>query len=383
MIDRIIDIPKNHSFFLFGPRQTGKSTLLKTSLSREYALYYDLLDPREYRRLKEHPERFMEEVQTRSERFTHVLVDEIQQVPELLDTVHAMMEEENSPYFCMSGSSARKLKRGKANMLAGRAWNYNLFPLTHSELGKDFSLTKALDVGTLPRAYLADRTETIEMLYAYVDTYLKEEIEQEAIVRNISGFLRFLSLAGNENGNIINFSVIGRQAGIASNTVKEYFRILEDTLLGFFLFPYTSQRRQLAKHPKFYFFDTGVQRAVNGTLESVILEGTSEFGRAFEHFIILEIMRLASYRRARHRFFFYRTDGGAEVDLIVETAKRKTYAIEIKASTDPHSSSLRGLQSFKEIQTDAELICACLTTKRRKFRDITIMPWQELFEMVL
>ena len=383
MIDRIIDIPKNHSFFLFGPRQTGKSTLLKTSLSREYALYYDLLDPREYRRLKEHPERFMEEVQTRSERFTHVLVDEIQQVPELLDTVHAMMEGENSPYFCMSGSSARKLKRGKANLLAGRAWNYNLFPLTHSELGKDFSLTKALDVGTLPRAYLADRTETIEMLYAYVDTYLKEEIEQEAMVRNISGFLRFLSLAGNENGNIINFSVIGRQAGIASNTVKEYFRILEDTLLGFFLFPYTSQRRQLAKHPKFYFFDTGVQRAVNGTLESVILEGTSEFGRAFEHFIILEIMRLASYRRARHRFFFYRTDGGAEVDLIVETAKRKTYAIEIKASTDPHSSSLRGLQSFKEIQTDAELICACLTTKRRKFRDITIMPWQELFEMVL
>lgn len=383
MIDRIIDIPKNHSFFLFGPRQTGKSTLLKTSLSREYALYYDLLDPREYRRLKEHPERFMEEVQTRSERFTHVLVDEIQQVPELLDTVHAMMEGENSPYFCMSGSSARKLKRGKANLLAGRAWNYNLFPLTHSELGKDFSLTKALDVGTLPRAYLTNRMETIEMLYAYVDTYLKEEIEQEAMVRNISGFLRFLSLAGNENGNIINFSVIGRQAGIASNTVKEYFRILEDTLLGFFLFPYTSQRRQLAKHPKFYFFDTGVQRAVNGTLESVILEGTSEFGRAFEHFIILEIMRLASYRRARHRFFFYRTDGGAEVDLIVETAKRKTYAIEIKASTDPHSSSLRGLQSFKEIQTDAELICACLTTKRRKFRDITIMPWQELFEMVL
>ena len=384
MIDRMIRLPKRHSFFLFGPRQTGKSTLLKASFPSNSTLYYNLLKSEEFLRLSANSAIFREEVLSRDRRQTHIIVDEIQRVPQLLNEVHALMEEKDSPFFVMSGSSARKLKRAKSNLLAGRAWSYSLYPLTHSELGAEFSLDRALDLGTLPSVYLSDSIDDAKhTLKAYVETYLKEEIKEEALVRNLGGFLRFLTLAGDENGNVINYSNIARETGTSYHTVKEYFQILEDTLIGFLLLPYArSTRKRLVKHPKFYFFDTGVHRALTKKIAVPLEKKTSDYGRAFEHFIITEILRLADYKELDYKFSFYGSSNQAEVDLIIETPKGKTIAVEIKATDNPNMGSLRGLKSFAEICPDAALYCASLAPRRRVVDDISILPWKELFQII-
>jgi len=317
MINRLLKIPKKHSFFIFGPRQTGKSTLLGRKFVRPKVMYYDLLKSEEYLRLSAHPGLFREEVSARVPAVTHVVIDEVQRVPALLNEVHHLLENPHPPYFCLSGSSARKLKRSHANLLAGRAWTYHLYPLTHREIGEKFSLSKALNLGTLPSVYLTDSAQEAQRtLRAYVETYLKEEIEAEALTRNLGSFLRFLTLAADNSGNVINYSTIARECGVSYQTVKEYFKILEDTLIGFFLLPYArSARKRLIKHPKFYFFDTGVLRAMKKTVTLQLQPQTDEYGRIFEHFIILEIMRLAAYAESDYQFSFYGSSNKAEVDL--------------------------------------------------------------------
>lgn len=382
MISRTLQLPKNNSFFVFGPRQTGKSTLIKDIFfQKNSALYYNLLLSKEYLRLSANPTLLREEVMSRKPEITHVIVDEIQRIPALLDEIHALMEGPRAPYFCLSGSSARKLKRAHANLLAGRAWTYHLYPLTYRELAENFSLEKALNLGTLPPVYLnPSETGAKRTLKSYVETYLKEEIKQEALVRNIGGFLRFLRLAADENGNMLNYSNIARETGTSYQTVKEYFQILEDTLVGFLLLPFSkSSRKRLVKHPKFYFFDLGVHRALTQKLSVPLEKGTSDFGNAFEHFLILEIMRLADYGEKDYGFSFYHTESHAEVDLIVETPKGTTYAVEIKSSEHPDLSQLKGLRSFAEICPNATLICASLAPRRRVIQNITILPWQEVF----
>ena len=378
----MIKIPAKHSFFLFGPRQTGKSTLLKALFPSNIALYYDLLKSDEFLRLSANPSIFREEVLARDRNCGHVVVDEIQRVPQLLNEIHSIVEGADSPVFAISGSSARKLKRAKSNLLAGRAWSYSLYPLTHVELGDRFLLDKALNLGTLPSVYLsASEEDARHTLKAYVDTYLKEEIQEEAIVRNLSNFLRFLVLAGDENGNVINYSNIARETGTSYHTVKEYFQILEDTLMGFFLFPYAkSSRKRLVKHPKFYFFDVGVQRALTKKTSITLQRRTSDYGRAFEHFFIVEAIRLASYRELDYTFSFYGSSNQAEVDLIIETPEGKTIAIEIKATDNPNMSSLRGLKSFIQICPSAELYCASLVPRKSIVDGVSIMPWKELFQ---
>lgn len=254
--------------------------------------------------------------------------------------------------------------------------------MTHIELGGRFSLDKALNLGTLPSVYLSENEDGARhTLKAYVETYLKEEIQEEAIVRNLSGFLRFLLLAGDENGNIINYSNIARETGTSYHTVKEYFQILEDTLIGFFLFPYAkSSRKRLVKHPKFYFFDIGVQRALTKKTGVALTRRTSDYGRAFEHFIIAEAMRLAAYHELDYTFSFYGTSSQAEVDLIIETPEKKTIAVEIKAADNPDIASLRGLKSFASICPVAELYCASLAPHKRIVDGICILPWKELFQ---
>lgn len=383
MITRQLTPPEKHSFFLFGPRQTGKSTLMGSVFSKERALYFDLLKAREHHRLSAEPSLFRDEVDRRDKKITHVVVDEIQKLPGLLDEIHSMIESENPPYFCLSGSSARKLKRAHANLLAGRAWTYRLYPLTHRELGDRFRLERALALGTLPIIYLSEEKEARKILKSYVETYLKEEIQAEALVRNLGGFLRFLPLAAEENGNLINFSNLSRETGTSYKTIQEYYRILEDTLLGFLLYPYSkSVRRRLVKQPKFYFFDTGVQRAITGKVRVELAPRTAEFGRAFEHFMILEIMRLADYGELDYQFSFYRSTAHAEVDLIIRTPRDRVFAVEMKASDAPHSAQLTGLQSFAEIEPKAELYCASLAPRRRVTSGITILPWQDIFEAV-
>lgn len=344
-------------------------------------MYYDLLISDEYRRVAARPSLFREEVLSRPRGKTHVVVDEIQRVPDLLAEVHSILESPDSPVFCMSGSSARKIKRAQADLLAGRAWTYTLHPLTHRECGRLFSLEKALRLGALPSVYLDEDEEGARLtLKAYVNTYIKEEIEAEALVRKTGSFLRFLPLAASENGNLLNYSAIARETGTSYQAVKEHFQILRDTLLGFLLMPYSrSTRTSLAKRPRFYFFDLGVQRVLAGKLSAGLERGTSEYGRSFEHFIVAEVLRLADYSGREYSPSFYRTEAGAEVDLIIEYGDGRTVAVEIKASQDPHAADFRGLKSFAQAAPGASLLCACLATRPRTVSGIKILPWQDIF----
>jgi predicted AAA+ superfamily ATPase len=379
MIKRQIKLPFEKSFFLFGARQTGKSTLLKTLFSKDNVYYYDLLKTEEFIRLAAHPEVFREEVASRGAKINCIILDEVQRIPALLNEVQVLMESPGSPCFILSGSSARKLKRSKANLLAGRALTYHLYPLTSTELGSKFSLLKALQQGTLPSIYLEESAQIAQdRLRSYVEVYLKEEIELEAQLRRIGSFLHFLSIAASENGNVINFSNIARETGTSYQTVKSYFQILEDTLIGSFLFPYQkSARKRLAKHPKFYFFDTGVVRALTKKVSVPLEPKTPDFGRAFEHFFILEIMRQAEYQKLDYTFSYYRTESGAEVDLIIETPREEIIAVEIKATDAIDSSHLRGLNSFKEACPKALLYCVALAPHKRTMGKVTILPWLE------
>lgn len=353
--------------------------------SPDRTLRYDLLQSEEYMRLAAQPSLFREEVLARNPQIHHVFVDEVQKIPALLDEVHLLSERKNPPQFILTGSSARKLKRSQANLLAGRAFTLHLFPLTHMELGEAFDLRKALEVGTLPKIYLeSDRAAADQYLRSYVETYLKEEIEAEALVRNIGTFLRFLSCSGHENGNLLNFSSIARETGTKHPTVKEYFRILEDTLIGRFLFPFhRSKRKRLAQRPKFYFFDTGVQRAITKKLTVPLEPATPEHGNLFETWVINEMLRLDSYFNLDFEFSFFRTERGAEVDLVIEHPRGKRLAVEIKSSENPHPMEFRsGFEAFKTIDQKAARICVCRTLHARKWEDIEILPWREFFQFI-
>ena len=284
---------------MFGPRQVGKTTLIKNSFGLDSCLIYDLLIPEELRRLKMNPGRFRDEITYRDSKYTHVFIDEVQKLPEILDEIHYLLENIKKPLaFILSASSVRKLKRSNANMLGGRAFSFSLFGLTHLELiqSSKFSLYRSLEFGSLPAIYLlsmGDGTvaeigvrqqwqDAVLALRSYVNTYIKEEIQMEALVRNLDTFTEFLKLAADENTNVLNYSSIASDIGVSSATVKEYYQILEDTLLGFYLRPYSSRlRRKLSKHPKFYFFVPGVTRALQQKLSLELTPKTKEFGKAF------------------------------------------------------------------------------------------------------
>jgi predicted AAA+ superfamily ATPase len=381
MIERMLALPRNHSFFLFGPRQTGKSTILRSAFDLNTTLYLDLLQSGEYLRFSANPALFRDEVMALGPEKTHVIIDEVQRIPQLLDDVHSVIESARPRIFVLSGSSARKLKRSHANLLAGRAWTLNLYPLTSVELGGSFLLSRALQYGTLPNIYLDDDDVSAQRtLRSYVDTYLQEEIRIEANVRNVGSFYKFLTLAADASGAIVNYSSLAHDTGVLVNTMREFFRILEDTLIGSFLPAFTkSEMKRLVKHPKFLFFDTGVRNALLGRTAVPIAEGTAEFGRSFEHFVILELIRLNSYKEKSFRFSYYRTQNGSEVDIVAESPTGETWGVEIKASSDPNLKSAAGLHSFKEVVPKAHLICACLAPRRRMSGGITILPWQDLF----
>lgn len=387
-MDRILKLPKKHSFFLFGPRQVGKTTLIKASFDSKTCLFYDLLIPEEYRRLRLNPGRFRDEIVYREKKYTHVFIDEVQKLPEILDEIHYLLENtQNPPYFILTGSSARKLKRSNANLLGGRAFSYSLFGFVYREIiaEKKVSLYKVLELGTLPPIYLAEsREEAILGLRAYVDTYIKEEIQLEALVRNLDTFTEFLKFAADENSNILNYSNIASDIGVSSTTIKEYYQILEDTLIGFHLRPYSSRlRKKLAKHPKFYFFDTGVCRALQQRLSLDLSSGTREFGKVFEHFVIKEFVHLSRYLNPDYKLSYYRTENNAEVDLIIEAPSGEVFAIEIKATDSPRVAELRGLKSFRDLSPAAQLVCVSLAEKRYKLdKDILVCPWQEIFDLV-
>lgn len=388
LIHREIELPGKKSFFLFGPRQTGKSTLIKSKYHGRQSLYFDLLRNDEYRKYAARPEIIRSEIEASLQAdpaIRHVLIDEIQKVPAILDEVHLLLESIPELQIILSGSSARKLKRLHANMLGGRVWTYHLHPFTCNEIGDGFNLDKALHYGTLPSIYLEDTDrERAEGLRSYISTYLQEEIEIEAQLRNVGGFLRFLPLAGAENGSMVNYSSIARDCGLALNTIKTYYQILEDTLLGFFLFPFGgSVRQRIVRHPKFYFFDTGVVTALQKRLNLQLDDSQGAlYGNSFEHFIIAEIHRINEYKRMDLDISYFRTDRGTEVDCILKTPSGKTVAIEIKSTKIPASHHCRGLQSFSRSVPDAHLYLACRADRPAKLGNVTALPWQKILELV-
>jgi predicted AAA+ superfamily ATPase len=379
MLPRLLNLPKNQSFFLFGARGTGKSTLLRKQFSGDQTLWIDLLDPEEEDRLARNPKDLYAQVIALPDKVTHVVIDEIQKIPKLLDVIHKLIEE-TSKKFIMTGSSARKLKYGSANLLAGRAFVYYLFPFSYQELKKQFILSKALSWGFLPKIYTfeADQ-ECIEFLNAYANTYLKEEIWNEQLIRKLAPFRRFMEVAAQSNGKIINYSSIARDVGVDDKTVKEYFLILEDTLVGFFLDPFHhSFRKRLHTKPKFYLFDTGIVRALTRQLSIPLRSQTSVYGEVFEHLVMLECMKLSSYHRKDFRFSYLRTKDDAEIDLVVERPGKPLLFIEIKSKTAVVEEDLSTFQQIiKDFPDEVEAVCFSNDLHKKRYGQITIWPWQE------
>lgn len=382
MIERTINLTScNNSFFLLGPRQVGKTSLIKATL--QYDVYINLILHSEYLRYAKNPSILSAEIKTLSKKGKiKIVVDEVQRCPDLLNEAQALIDDLDVQ-FIFSGSSARKLKRTGANLLGGRALTFHLHPFTYEELGEKFVLDDALQFGTLPRVALANsQREKTLFLRAYIETYLKEEIQQEALTRNVPAFSRFLELAAFENGNILNFNNISREVGVSSKAIKEYFQILEDTLIGFFLYPYAkSHRQRLIAHPKFYFFDCGVVSALKNQIQAGIVKGTYPYGMMFEHFILLETRRLIDYRGREVKTTFFRTSDGGEVDLILEFAN-SLWAVEIKSGTEPTSSDISGLKSFIKDHNFDRAICVCQTPRPYKIGKVEFLPWQDFMKQL-
>jgi predicted AAA+ superfamily ATPase len=372
----------DRSFFLFGPRGTGKSTWLKQVLPD--ALRLDFLKSDLFLELSREPGR-IEAIAGRRPARSWVILDEVQKIPHVLDEVHRLMESRRWR-FALCGSSARKLRRGGANLLAGRAITLHMEGLSASELATHFDPKFSLEWGTLPFIQ-TDRKNAAEILSAYVTTYLKEEIREEGLVRNVQPFVRFLSVAGQLNGQIVNGHNIAREAAVPRATVDTYFSILNDTLLGHFLpawRPGVKVREHF--HPKFYWFDSGVARAAAGLLrdhaERVWL------GTALETLIYHELRVYNEVTRKMRPISYYRTPAGVEIDFIVETRKRqsgskpKVIAIEAKLSEKWDSSwgrAMKDLQSQEGVEVE-KMIGVYLGSRSYTFGEVDVMPLRSFLD---
>lgn len=378
MFDRLLNLPTNRNLFLFGARNTGKSTLLEQVFAPSETKFFDLLDQDLEARFISRPNDLYDMVKALPDNIKYVVIDEVQKVPALLNVVHRLMKDKQK-VFLMSGSSARKLRQEGVNLLAGRAFVYNLYPFCHLELKDKFELNSALAWGTLPEVFTcADEQEKKEFLMAYAHTYLKEEIAQEQLVRNLNPFRKFLEVAAQSNGKIINYSNIARDVNVDDKTVRNYFSILEDTLLGFILEPYEkSIRKRVNKKPKFYFFDTGITRALARQLTIQLEPGTSVYGDFFETFIINEFVRLTSYFRKDYKLSYLQTTSGQEIDLIIERPGEKLLLIEIKSTREIDD---RLISKFKKISGEfdqSECLCLSNDPYAKKFDHVLALPWQE------
>lgn len=381
MIHRLCNPPKKQSFFLFGPRQTGKSTLIG-SIWKENIWHIDLLHYEEFIKYSKTPDLFRKEAihKINKEKITTIFVDEIQRVPPILNEVHSLMES-LSCQFILTGSSARKLKRGGANLLAGRAIQRFLFPFVYQEIQEEFDLEDVLRFGSLPALYQKTEQEKIDILTAYTETYLKEEIQAEGLVRNLGGFSRFLEIAAAQSGELIDFTALAREAQLTARTVQSYYEILEETLVGLRLPPWRkSVRKRLTAHPKFYFFDTGVTNSINRRLlapPDPLLRG-----RLFEQWVVLETHRLLSYRQSEARLFYWRTNTGAEVDLLIEKHGKIIAACEIKASQNVGRGDLSGLRAFSEDYPKTKLFVISNVLNAHERDAVLVLPWQEYLQTV-
>ena len=381
MFQRLSNPLLSNSFFVFGARGTGKSTLIQSLLPADTTWTIDLLNADTEEHFKARPQHLASEALARRKKIEWIFIDEVQKIPKLLDVVHSLMESSETRHlkFALSGSSARKLKIAGANLLAGRAFVNELYPLTHEELGLEFDLESALNWGTLPKmAALSEDVARQEYLRTYARTYLKEEIWDERLVQNLDPFRKFLEVAAQSNGTIINYSKLAKQTGVDDKTVKKYFEILADTFLGFYLESYSrSVRVQQISSPKFYLFDPGVKRAMEGLLTVPIVKKTYAFGKAFEHFILCECIRLNSYLRKDFKFSYLKTKDDAEIDLIIERPGQSTVLIEIKSTEEVDEQDGAVLQRFVKDFSGAEFRIWSNDTRPKYFGDIKAFHWRQ------
>ncbi len=377
VVERLLKLIKNHSCFLFGPRGVGKSTLIKHTFSENSALVLNLLKTEIRERFRRNPDELAEIVKGLPETITHVVIDEVQKVPQLLDVVHDLIES-TSKYFIMTGSSARKLKAGGVNLLAGRAFVYHLHPFSFFEIPERFKLSDALQWGLLPKILeYSDADTKMRYLQAYAHTYLKEEIWEEHFVKDLEPFRRFVEVAAQMNGKIINYSKIARDVGLEDKTVKSYYAILEDTLLGFFLEGYQhSFRKRLVIKPKFYFFDTGVARAIARFLSIPLVPSTPAYGEAFEHFVILESLKLRDLFHSEYKFSYLQTKDDNEIDLVVERPGMPILFIEIKSSTHVTKEMISSFIHLTKDYGPCEAICLSDDPLEKMIEHVRIIPWK-------
>ena len=377
MFKRRLSPTKSKSFFLFGPRQTGKSTYVK-SLLGPLDLYIDLLPQRNFLNYAKNPGRLREEIlaHLRENKKFICIIDEIQKIPGLLDEVHELIES-TDVRFILTGSSARKLRRGCANLLAGRAYTYQLFPLTFTEIGGAFNLENALRIGCLPPLWTDNREDYREFLRSYTETYLKEEIAAEGLVRNIGPFSHFLDIAAANDGETVNFSNIARECSVSVKTVQQYYQILEDTFLAFKLQAWKrSPRKRMVTHPRYYLFDPGITNALSHTLGEQLNPRVR--GRRFEQFVITQLLAFIHYNRLDYQLYYWRTNHGSEVDLLICRGRNILCAVEIKSSQNIARETLDGSRSFLKAHPDVPMyVLGHNQNLRQLAENFTVMNWDD------
>lgn len=360
----------NGSFFLFGPRGTGKSTWLR--LAWPEAVWVDLLDPGAQRTYQARPERLRELIAGRRN-VREVIVDEVQKVPALLDVVHQLTETDRNLRFVLAGSSARKLRRGGSNLLAGRLVEASMHPFMAAELGDAFSLRRALEIGLVPLIWNAQ--DPAATLRAYASLYLREEVQAEALVRDVGAFARFLEAISFSHGGLLNLAEVARECQVGRKTVEGYLGILEDLLLSFRV-PVFARRakRHLVAHDKFYFFDTGVYRSVR---PAGPLDRPEEIeGMALEGLVAQHLRAWVAYRAAGAQLYYWRTKSGSEVDFVIY-GPDVFVAVEVKRAASVHGKDLRALRAFRDDYPEAQ-VCLIYAGKERLAIDgIPCIPFED------
>jgi uncharacterized protein len=360
----LTDLLKKKSFFLLGPRATGKSTLIRQQLSQS-ATIIDLLDSRLFLRLSGSPHDLESLIESKGDQI--IVIDEIQRIPELLNEVHRLIEKKQLK-FLLTGSSARKLRKGKANLLAGRVWETNFFPLLRQEI-PEFNLERFLRFGGLPAVYLSQYPE--EELDAYVNTYLKEEILAEGLIRKLPPFSRFLKTMSLSNGEVINITKLANDCQVPPSTVSEYIELLKDTLIGFMLPAWAeSRKRKAIRTGKFYFFDPGITHTLAGTQS--LDRNSNLFGKSFEQFIGMEIRAYLNHSRKKLQFTFWRSTHGYEVDFLIGDK----LAIEVKAANRVTSNDLKGLRILSEEGIFSKYILVSQDPIETKDGEFQAMHWE-------